>query len=82
MGMFTPEGWIKFFARLLRSHGLKDAESLLSPALAAQMLQGFQQQGPAGQAGSPGLPAPPLGAGAQPTAPTFGAMGGAVSQGI
>lgn len=82
MGMFTPEGWIKFFARLLRSHGLKDAESLLSPALAAQMLQGFQQQAPAGQAGSPGLPAPPLGAGAQPTSPTLGAMGGTVSQGM
>lgn len=86
MAMFTPEGWVKFFGRLLRTHGLRDAESLLAPSAAAQMVQGMQQQavgaGPAGQTASPGLPAPPLGAGAQPQAPTFGGLGGNVSQGL
>ena len=82
MSMFTPEGWVTFFARLLRSHGLKDAEGLLSPVAAAQMVQGLQPQpGPAQQA-QPGLPAPPMGQGLEPQAPTAGAMAGTVQQGL
>ena len=60
-------------------------ESLLAPSAAAQMVQGLQQQavaGPAGQNAQPGLPAPPLGVGAQPQVQSFGAMGGQVSQGL
>lgn len=84
MALFTPEGWIKFFGRLLRSHGLRDPESLLAPAAAAQMVSGLQQTSPAGPGGATpsGPTAPPLGAGMQPTAPTFGGMGGTVSQGL
>ncbi len=90
MASFAPEGWVKFLAQLLRVHGVRDAESLLAPVQAAQMIQGLQAQTgapgafapptPAGQ-GVPGA-APPVGQGMSPQAPTSGAMGGQVSQGL
>lgn len=69
MASFAPEGWVKFMGQLLRVHGVRDAESLLAPVQAAQMIQGLQEQ----VAGLPSF--------APPTAAGQGQLGGAPPMG-
>lgn len=84
MTMFTPEGWIDFFSRMLRLHGVRDAASMLAPAAAAQMIGSLQQQAAASAPPQSGLAgaAPPLGAGVTPQAPTPGGLAGTVQGGL